>query len=55
MFAAVEQALADFGAGKMVIVTDDRDRENEGDFVILAEKVSPDNINFMMREGLLAS
>ena len=51
MFAAVEQALADFGAGKMVIVTDDRDRENEGDFVILAEKASPENINFMMREG----
>ena len=51
MSRAVKRALEDFGAGKMIIVTDDQDREDEGDFIILAEKASPDHINFMMREG----
>src|SRR5919112_237533 len=47
----VEQALADIRKGKMVILTDDEDRENEGDLVMAAEKVTPQAINFMAREG----
>lgn len=51
MHKAVEEALDDLRAGKMVIVMDDKDREDEGDFIMLAEKARPDDINFMMREG----
>ncbi len=51
MFESVEGVLNDLRAGKMVIVTDDKDREDEGDFVMLAEKARPEDINFMMREG----
>ena len=47
----MKDILNDLNAGKMVIVTDDQDRENEGDFVMLAEKAKPEDINFMMREG----
>lgn len=43
--------IKDLQAGKMVIVTDDEDREDEGDFIMLAEKAKPEDINFMMREG----
>lgn len=43
--------IKDLQAGKMVIVTDDKDREDEGDFIMLAEKARPEDINFMMREG----
>lgn len=50
-FSAVEDAIADLKKGKVVIVVDDEDRENEGDFVALAEKATPDIINFMIREG----
>lgn len=50
-FSAVEDAIADLNKGKVVIVVDDEDRENEGDFVALAEKATPDIINFMIREG----
>ena len=50
-FATVEQAVADIGAGRMVIVVDDEDRENEGDLTLAAEKVTPDAINFMARFG----
>ena len=50
-FAAIETALADFRNGKMVIIVDDEDRENEGDLAIAAEKVTPEAINFMAREG----
>ena len=49
--ATVEQAVEDIKAGKMVIVVDDEDRENEGDLVIAAEFASPDAINFMARHG----
>jgi 3,4-dihydroxy 2-butanone 4-phosphate synthase / GTP cyclohydrolase II len=48
---AIEAALEDIRAGKMVILVDDEDRENEGDLVIAAEKVSPEIINFMAKEG----
>ncbi len=46
-FATVEEALEDIAAGKMVVVVDDEDRENEGDLVMAAEHVTPDAINFM--------
>lgn len=44
----IEEAIADFRDGKFVIVVDDEDRENEGDLIIAAEKVTPDDINFMI-------
>lgn len=47
----IQEALDDFREGKFVIVVDDEDRENEGDFIIAAEKVTPEKINFMMRHG----
>jgi 3,4-dihydroxy 2-butanone 4-phosphate synthase/GTP cyclohydrolase II len=50
-FASIEDAIADLRAGKFVVVVDDEDRENEGDLVIAAEKVTPQSINFMAREG----
>src|SRR4029077_7539662 len=50
-FAVIEDAIAAIRAGKMVIVVDDEDRENEGDLTIAAEKVTPDAINFMARHG----
>lgn len=46
-FATVEQAIADIRRGKMVVVIDDEDRENEGDLIIAAETVTPADINFM--------
>ncbi len=49
--ASIEEALEDIRAGKMVIVTDDEDRENEGDLVMAAEKVTPEAINFMAKYG----
>jgi 3,4-dihydroxy 2-butanone 4-phosphate synthase/GTP cyclohydrolase II len=50
-FARIEDAVAAIAAGKMIIVVDDEDRENEGDLTIAAEKVSPEAINFMARHG----
>lgn len=47
----IEEAVADFREGKFVIVVDDEDRENEGDFIIAAEKITPEKVNFMMRYG----
>lgn len=47
----IEEALADFKEGKFVIVVDDEDRENEGDFITAAETITPEKINFMMRYG----
>lgn len=49
--ALVQKAIADIRKGKMVILTDDEDRENEGDLVMAAEKVTPQSVNFMAREG----
>lgn len=49
--ASIEAALEDLRAGKMVIVADDEDRENEGDLTIAAEKITPDIINFMAVHG----
>lgn len=47
----IEDAIADLRQGKIVIVVDDEDRENEGDFIVLADKVTPEAINFMITEG----
>ncbi len=49
--ARIEAALEDIRQGKMVILVDDEDRENEGDLAMAAEKVTPEAINFMAREG----
>lgn len=51
MFHTIEQALEDLKQGKAVIVVDDEDRENEGDFVLLAEFATPEMINFMAMHG----
>ncbi|MEP7013187.1 MAG: bifunctional 3,4-dihydroxy-2-butanone-4-phosphate synthase/GTP cyclohydrolase II [Acidobacteriota bacterium] len=50
-FATIEQAIEEIRRGRMLIVVDDEDRENEGDLTIAAEKVTPDAINFMARFG----
>jgi 3,4-dihydroxy 2-butanone 4-phosphate synthase/GTP cyclohydrolase II len=47
----IEEAIEDIRQGKVIIVVDDEDRENEGDFVAAAEKVTPEMINFMARHG----
>ena len=48
---AIEEALADLQTGRMVVVVDDEDRENEGDLVMAAEKVTPEAVNFMAAYG----
>jgi len=48
---SIEEALVDFREGKFVIVVDDEDRENEGDFIIAAEKITPEKVNFMLKHG----
>src|SRR3982751_5512424 len=50
-FASIDEAIAAFRDGKMIIVCDDEDRENEGDLTIAAEKITPEVINFMARHG----
>lgn len=47
----IEEAIAEFKAGNFVIVVDDEDRENEGDFIIAAEKITPEKVNFMLTHG----
>ncbi len=49
--ATIPEAVEDFKQGKFVIVVDDEDRENEGDLVVAAEKVTPDHVSFMTRHG----
>lgn len=51
MFHTIEEAITDLREGKVVIVVDDEDRENEGDFVSLADRVTPEAINFMIKHG----
>ena len=51
MFNTIDEALADLKLGKIVIVVDDENRENEGDFIVLAEKATPQAINFMATHG----
>ncbi|MBQ2535951.1 MAG: bifunctional 3,4-dihydroxy-2-butanone-4-phosphate synthase/GTP cyclohydrolase II [Bacteroidaceae bacterium] len=50
-FSKIEEAIEDFKQGKFVIVVDDEDRENEGDFITPAEMITPEKVNFMLREG----
>lgn len=50
-FNTIEEAIEDIKKGKIIIVVDDEDRENEGDFVMASEKVTPDAINFMSKIG----
>ena len=47
----IEEALEDFKKGQFVIVVDDEDRENEGDFIIAAEAITPEKVNFMLQHG----
>ena len=51
MLGGIEEALREIAAGRIVIVTDDEDRENEGDFVMAAEKATPADVNFMALHG----
>ena len=50
-FNTIEEAIEDFREGKFLIVVDDEDRENEGDFIVAAEKITPEKVNFMMQYG----
>src|SRR3972149_9576344 len=50
-FNTIEEAIEDICLGKMIILVDDEDRENEGDLTIAAEKVTPEAINFMVTYG----
>ncbi len=50
-FHKIEEAIEDFKQGKIVLVVDDEDRENEGDFIIAAEAATPENVNFLIKEG----
>lgn len=47
----IEEAVSDFKQGKFVIVVDDEDRENEGDLIIAAEKITPEDVNFMLKHA----
>ena len=47
----IEEALVDFREGKFVIVVDDEDRENEGDLICAAEKITPEMVNFMLKNA----
>ena len=50
-FASIPEAVEDIRVGRMILVVDDADRENEGDFVMAAEHVTPEDINFMVTHG----
>ena len=50
-FNTIEEAIESFRKGEIVIVMDDADRENEGDFICAAEKVTPEHVNFMLKYG----
>ncbi|MDZ7764647.1 MAG: 3,4-dihydroxy-2-butanone-4-phosphate synthase [Melioribacteraceae bacterium] len=51
IFDTVKEAVEDIKNGKMVVVVDDEDRENEGDLIMAAEKITPESVNFMVKEG----
>src|SRR5881394_4029104 len=50
-FASIDDAIRELRAGRMIVVVDDEDRENEGDLTMLAEKVTPEAVNFMATHG----
>ncbi len=51
IFCSIDEAIEELRQGRLIVVVDDLNRENEGDLVIAAEKATPENINFMMRNG----
>ena len=51
MLATIPEAIEDIRAGKFIIIVDDESRENEGDLAVAAEKISPEAINFMAKNG----
>ncbi|MBR6713985.1 MAG: 3,4-dihydroxy-2-butanone-4-phosphate synthase, partial [Bacteroidaceae bacterium] len=51
VLSTIEEAIDDFRQGKFVIVVDDEDRENEGDFITAAELITPEKVNFMLHNG----
>jgi len=51
VLSSIEEAVQDFKEGKFVIVVDDEDRENEGDFITAAELITPEKVNFMLKNG----
>ncbi len=51
IFNSIEEAIDDFKAGKMLIVVDDEDRENEGDFILASQMITPEKINFLTKHG----
>ena len=51
ILSSVDEAIEDIRAGKVVIVVDDEDRENEGDFIVAGEKITPEIVNFMLHNG----
>lgn len=48
---SIDEAIADFREGRFVIVVDDEDRENEGDLIVAAEKITPEQVNFMLKNA----
>ena len=50
-FVTIDEALEELRQGRMIIVVDDEDRENEGDFVMAADKITPEAVNFMVTHG----
>src|SRR5271155_2432516 len=50
-FATVEEALEEFRQGRQIVLVDDEDRENEGDLTMAAEKITPEAVNFMAKNG----
>ena len=50
-FSSIEDIISDIRDGRMVIIVDDENRENEGDFIMAASKVEPEHINYMARYG----
>ena len=50
-FSPIEEIVAEIREGRMVIIVDDEDRENEGDLIMAASRVRPDDVNFMARFG----
>ncbi len=50
-FVSIQEAIEDFRLGRILVVVDDEDRENEGDLTVAAEKVTPEIINFMAKHG----
>ena len=50
-FSSIPEAVEEFRAGRMLVVVDDEDRENEGDLTVAAEKITPETINFMAKHG----